>query len=226
MDKTKVISGKPKVSGAIFRAPLGTPLPTDATSSLDSSFVELGYAHADGWARQIAKAYETLTAWGGDEVNKSRTEHGVTFSTTLIEDLNPDVHEAKWGEAAVTHTPADATHGNRITVTYKGAEPEPAVWVFDMNDQGKLIPRERAKGRKAAIRRLFEHLCERVDMKQNTYFRITHADCMDDALSLKQMLQEKFDNIPVYISMVGAVIGSHCGPGTLALFFIGEPRGE
>jgi len=98
--------------------------------------------------------------------------------------------------------------------------------VMDMNDQGKLIPRERAKGRKAAIRRLFEHLCERVDMKQNTYFRITHADCLDDALSLKQMLQEKFDNIPVYISMVGAVIGSHCGPGTLALFFIGEPRGE
>lgn len=138
MDKTKVISGKPKVSGAIFRAPLGTPLPTDATSALDSSFVELGYAHADGWARQIAKAYETLTAWGGDEVAKPRTEHGVTFSTTLIEDLNPDVHEAKWGEAAVTYTPADATHGNRITVTYKGAEPEPAVWVFDMNDQGKL----------------------------------------------------------------------------------------
>jgi DegV family protein with EDD domain len=98
--------------------------------------------------------------------------------------------------------------------------------VMDMNDQGKLIPREKAKGRKAAIRRMFEHLCERADIKENAYFRITHADCMDDALSLKQMLQEKFNGIPVYISMVGAVIGSHCGPGTLALFFIGKPRGE
>lgn len=98
--------------------------------------------------------------------------------------------------------------------------------VMDMNDQGKLIPREKAKGRKAAIRRMFEHLCERADMGENKYFRITHADCMDDALFLKQMLQEKFAGIPVYISMVGAVIGSHCGPGTLALFFIGEPRGE
>jgi DegV family protein with EDD domain len=98
--------------------------------------------------------------------------------------------------------------------------------VMDMNDQGKLIPREKAKGRKAAIRRMFEHLCERADMKENAYFRITHADCMDDALSLKQMLQEKFNGIPVYITMVGAVIGSHCGPGTLALFFIGKPRGE
>ncbi len=96
--------------------------------------------------------------------------------------------------------------------------------VMDMNDEGRLIPREKAKGRKAAIRRMFERLCEQADMSENAYFRITHADCMDDALSLKQMLQEKFNGIPVYISMVGAVIGSHCGPGTLALFFIGEPR--
>lgn len=96
--------------------------------------------------------------------------------------------------------------------------------VMDMNDEGRLIPREKARGRKAAIRRMFEHLEERVDIEDNAYFRITHADCMDDALALKQMLQEKYDGIPVYISMVGAVIGSHCGPGTLALFFIGKPR--
>ena len=97
--------------------------------------------------------------------------------------------------------------------------------VMDMNNEGKLIPRERIKGRKASIRRMFEHLCERADMSENDYFRITHADCLDDALYLKQLLQDKFDNIPVHISMVGSVIGTHCGPGTLALFFIGEPRG-
>ena len=97
--------------------------------------------------------------------------------------------------------------------------------VMDMNDEGRLIPREKAKGRKAAIRRMFEHLCERASMSENSYFRITHADCMDEALYLKQLLQEKFGGIPVHISMVGAVIGAHCGPGTLALFFIGEARG-
>ena len=96
--------------------------------------------------------------------------------------------------------------------------------VMDMNDEGKLIPREKVKGRKAAIKRMFEHLVERVDIADNPYFRITNADCMDDALYLKKLLQEKFDNIPVYITMVGAVIGSHCGPGTLALFFIGKAR--
>lgn len=138
MDKSNVMSGKPKVSGAIFRAPLGTTLPTDATTALDAAFVELGYASSDGWARQINKAYETITAWGGDEVNKSRTEHSVGFSTSLIEDLNGDVHTAKWGEAAVTKTAATATHGALVTVEYEGADTEAGVWVFDMYDQGKL----------------------------------------------------------------------------------------
>ena len=96
--------------------------------------------------------------------------------------------------------------------------------VMDMNDEGKLIPREKVKGRKAAIRRMAEHLRERVSLKDNPFFRITHADCMEDALYLKQLLQQEYPDVPVHISMVGAVIGAHCGPGTLALFFLGEPR--
>ncbi|MDO5533231.1 MAG: hypothetical protein Q4F65_01080 [Propionibacteriaceae bacterium] len=137
-DKNKVIAGKPKVGGAVFRAPLGTAIPTDARTALPAAFKELGYVSSDGWARQINKAYETINAWGGDEVSKSRTEHGVGFNMTLIEDLNADTQTAKWGTAAVTNTAATGTHGNLITVTYTGEDTEPGVWVFDMNDQGKL----------------------------------------------------------------------------------------
>lgn len=137
-DKNKVIAGKPKGGGAVFRAPYGTPIPTDARTPLPAAFVELGYVSSEGWARQINKEFNTVNAWGGDEVNKSRTEHGVTFSTTLIEDLNADAQEAKWGTAAVTRTPATASAGNLITVTYDGEDTEPGVWVFDMSDQGKL----------------------------------------------------------------------------------------
>lgn len=136
--KANVIAGKPKIGGAVFRAPFGTPIPTDARTPLPAAFVELGYVSADGWARQIEKAYETINAWGGDEVAKSRTEHGVGFSTMLIEDLNADAQTAKWGTAAVATTPADTTHGNLITVTYIGEDTDPSVWVFDMNDGGKL----------------------------------------------------------------------------------------
>ena len=137
-NKKNVIAGKPKVGGAIFRAPSGTPIPTDARTPLPAAFKELGYASSDGWARQIAKAYETITAWGGDEVNKSRTEHAVTFSVTLIEDLNAEAQTAKWGEAAVTTKPATASAGAQIIVSYEGADTGPSVWVFDMDDQGKL----------------------------------------------------------------------------------------
>lgn len=136
--KANVIAGKPKVGGAVFRAPLGTAIPADARTPLAAAFKEMGYASSDGWARQITKAYETINAWGGDEVSKSRTEHGVGFTVTLIEDLNADAQTAKWGTAAVEVTPADATNGNRITVTYSGEDTEPGVWVFDMVDQGKL----------------------------------------------------------------------------------------
>lgn len=137
-NKANVIAGKPKIGGAIFRAPLGTAIPTDARTPLPAAFKNLGYASSDGWSRQVNKAFNTINAWGGDEVAKNRTEHSVGFSTTLIEDLNADAQTAKWGEAAVTRTAASATHGNLITVEYAGAETGPAVWVFDMDDQGKL----------------------------------------------------------------------------------------
>ena len=96
--------------------------------------------------------------------------------------------------------------------------------VMNMDDTGHLIPREKVKGRRAAIKRMFEHLVELTDIQDNPFFHITNADCMEDALYLKTMLNERYPNVPVNISMVGAVIGSHCGPGTLALFFIGKPR--
>lgn len=96
--------------------------------------------------------------------------------------------------------------------------------VMNMDDTGHLIPREKVKGRRAAIKRMFEHLVELADIQDNPFFHITNADCMEDALYLKTMLNERYPSIPVSISMVGAVIGSHCGPGTLALFFIGKPR--
>ncbi|HWR18067.1 MAG TPA: DegV family protein [Clostridia bacterium] len=96
--------------------------------------------------------------------------------------------------------------------------------VMNMDDTGHLIPREKVKGRRTAIKRMFEHLTELADIEDNPFFHITHADCMEDAQYLKDMLCERFPNIPVNISMVGAVIGSHCGPGTLALFFVGKPR--
>ena len=53
---------------------------------------------------------------------------------------------------------------------------------------------------------------------------ISHGDCPEDAQYLEAILKEKYGAKEVVISYVGAVIGSHSGPGTLALFFLGEHR--
>lgn len=96
--------------------------------------------------------------------------------------------------------------------------------VLNMDCFGHLIPREKVKGRKSSIKRMFQHMDDEIDIERTTFVHITHSDCMDDALYLKSMILERFPKMPVNISTVGAVIGAHSGPGTLALFFIGNKR--
>jgi fatty acid-binding protein DegV len=95
---------------------------------------------------------------------------------------------------------------------------------MNMDNAGKLIPREKVKGRHAAVKRLFEQLQERMDEKATTFINISQADCRADAEALKALISKNYPNVPVRIYSVGAVIGAHSGPGTLALFFLGAPR--
>lgn len=129
-----VVAGKPRPGGAIFRAPLGTALPTNEKDALGVAFISQGYAHADGLERAITKAYEAILAWGGDEVKKSRTELSIALTFTLIEAANGNVAKTIWGDDAVTVTPATDSTGTKIAVDYEGEDPPESVWVFDLKD--------------------------------------------------------------------------------------------
>jgi len=96
--------------------------------------------------------------------------------------------------------------------------------ILNMNNEGKLIPREKVKGRSAAIKRLVELMQEKMDVKATPFVNICQADCMEDAEHLTQLIHERFPALSVRIYSTGAVIGSHSGPGTLSVFFMGEPR--
>lgn len=133
-----VAVGKPKIGGAIFRAPLPAVVPVDETTELDAKFIPQGYVSAEGLARAIAKAYEQIQAWGGDEVHRPRTEHSVTMTFTLIESHNAEVAKTIWGEESVTVTPATAEHGTRISVAYTGQELPDSAWAFDLADGDKV----------------------------------------------------------------------------------------
>ena len=95
--------------------------------------------------------------------------------------------------------------------------------VLHVDDEGHLISMVKARGRKAAIDTLVKKFDEtNPDYDQDMVF-ISHADCLEDAKKLEQMMLQRGVK-EVFIGNLGAVIGSHAGPGTLALFFMAQHR--
>ena len=131
---SNVGAGKPKIGGAIYVAPVGTTLPTDASTDLNTAFVCLGYVSEDGLTRTITRESENTLAWGGDTVLSSQTEFSETFSFTLIETLNVDVKKMIFGDANVTGT---LTTG--ITAISNSAELAEHPYVIEMVENGAAV---------------------------------------------------------------------------------------
>lgn len=133
---TNVSAGKPARTGAIYRAPLSTTLPTDASTQLNVAFKALGYVSEDGLTNENSPSSEDIRAWGGDVVLTVQTEKPDTFHFTMIEALNTDVLKAVYGDTNVTGALATG-----LTVTANGADQADASWVFDMVLRGGVLKR-------------------------------------------------------------------------------------
>ncbi len=100
--------------------------------------------------------------------------------------------------------------------------------LLNMNYEGRLIAREKIRSKKKVIETIvnkMEKHCENgLDYNGKCY--ICHSDCIDDAMDVKNLVEERFKNLngEAEINWIGTTIGSHTGPGTVALFFWGDER--
>ena len=127
MAKKKVTAAKPPIGGAIYVAPVGTTLPTNATASLNAAFNALGYISDDGMTNSLNRESETIKAWGGDTVLTLMTSMEDTFSFKLIEALNTYVLEVVRGSGNVSGSLAAG-----IEIDVNAADLDYYSWVVDM----------------------------------------------------------------------------------------------
>ena len=132
-----VSTGKPKVAGALYRAPVGTTLPTSASATLDAAFVELGFVSEDGVTNNNTPETDNVKAWGGDTVLVLQTDKPDEWKLTLIEALNPNVLEAVYGDGNVVYNAVAGT----INITAKGDQAPDAAYVIDMALKGGALKR-------------------------------------------------------------------------------------
>lgn len=137
MSDAKLTSvGKPKIGGAIYRAPLGTTLPTDATTPLDGAFKGLGYCGKEGLVNANETETEDIKAWGGDVILSSPTSKKDTFKFKLIEVLNAEVLKAVYGDNNVSGTLESGI------VVKANSEPQVACeWVVELILNGGAVKR-------------------------------------------------------------------------------------
>lgn len=96
--------------------------------------------------------------------------------------------------------------------------------VLHVDEEGHLINVAKVRGRKASIEALANKVAQLGLEGRNDLITICHGDCIDDAKYLEKLLKDRFGTKEVFIGYTGAVIGSHSGPGTLAIFFLGSKR--
>ena len=96
--------------------------------------------------------------------------------------------------------------------------------VMHVDNAGTLQPVTKVRGRKASLEEIArQYAATAVDPNGGTVF-LSHGDCLEDAKELEDILYKNHGVRFAHITNVGAVIGSHSGPGTIALFFLGKKR--
>ena len=151
--------------------------------------------------KEEGMGFDEVIAWG--EANKLKIMHRFT-----VDNLN---YLKRGGRVSN----ASAMVGSILSI-------KPVLYV---PDDGTLMVASKVRGRKAAIQALVEGMKRDMDTPDGQEIHINHADCLSDALTLRKGILSTFPTVKaVHISNLGVIIGSHCGPGLLTVFYFGSYR--
>ena len=156
--------------------------------------------HTAAKLRDAGKTIEETAAW--IEAHKLNICHWVT-----VEDL---MHLKRGGRVSA----ATAVVGTMLNI-------KPIIRV---DDNGRLESLAKCRGRKAALNHLLDRMAESFDPEIDDTVFVGHGDCLADAQYLESKIRERFGVKNVYINYIGAVVGSHTGPGVAVIFFYGRKR--
>jgi len=190
-------------SAAIAAKELGEEFPGRKVLVVDSLCASMGQGllvWLCAQEKKKGKSLEELRDYA--EKTKGRICHWFT-----VDDLN---HLKRGGRVSA----AAALFGTMLSV-------KP---VLHVDNEGRLIPMEKCRGRKASLTALVDHMAKTaVDPADQTVF-ISHGDCPEDVELVARDIRRRFGTKDIRISYVGPVIGSHTGAGVVALFFLGSER--
>ncbi|HJA80423.1 MAG TPA: DegV family protein [Candidatus Mediterraneibacter intestinipullorum] len=150
--------------------------------------------------KEQGKTIEETAQWV--EENKLHVCHNVT-----VDDLN---HLHRGGRVSKT----TAVIGTLVQI-------KP---IIHMDNDGKLQVIGKERGRKKSLNKIVDMAVERSKGWDNDIVMITHGDCPEDAEYVAKLVREKMGVDNILINNIGTVIGSHTGPGVVAVFCMGEKR--
>ncbi len=172
---------------------------------IDSKCASLGeglLVHKAVELKKAGKSMEETAAWV--EENLLHLVHIVT-----VDDLN---HLYRGGRVSKTAA---------IVGSVVGIKP-----IIHVDNEGRLIPISKVRGRKKSLNALVDYMEQKMGAFQdsNDIVFISHGDALEDAELVKEEIKARFGIESFLINHIGPTIGAHAGPGTIALFFMGESR--
>ncbi|WRS27286.1 DegV family protein [Oscillospiraceae bacterium MB08-C2-2] len=190
-------------SGQIAAKELAAEYPQRKIIVVDTLCASLGQGllvHLANQKKQQGMSIEEVAQWAED--TKLHLVHVFT-----VDDL---MHLHRGGRVSK----ASAIMGSML-----GIKP-----ILHVDNAGRLIPIHKVRGRRQSLNYLVEYAAANMGQWHNEVFFISHGDCLEEAQYVAKVMEEKTGIKPGIIDYVGSVIGTHSGPGTMALFILGNQR--